>query len=110
MLEFSPAHLADGQLPSSKGTLYTVPALNVAILKSIVLVNTDTVNPMTVNLYANFGTGSRRITPADMVLPPGAKYSDDSNVTLEAGDILEASCSSSAKVDYSFGGVLTVNT
>jgi hypothetical protein len=110
MLEFSPAHLADGQLPSSKGTLFTVPSLNVAILKSIILVNTDTVNPMTVNLFANFGSGSRRITPTDMILPPGAKYEDSSNVTLEAGDILEGSCSSAAKVDFSLGGVLTVNT
>jgi len=60
--------LADGQLAATKGTLYTTPASTTAIIKSIILVNTDS-SARTVNLYIQRdGTNSRRIIPEALSL------------------------------------------
>ena len=62
-------HLADGQLPSSIGDLYTASTTDVA--KTIVLVNTDTVE-RAINLYHTpFGGTARRIIPKDTLLGAG---------------------------------------
>ncbi len=59
--------LADGQLPSIKGTLYTVPVSTTTIIKSITLVNTDT-SDRTVNLYIKPGATSRKILATALTL------------------------------------------
>ena len=60
--------LGDGQLPASKGTLYTTPASTTAIVKSVILVNTDS-SARTVNLYVQRdGSNSRRIIPEGLSL------------------------------------------
>ena len=104
MAEFLPKNLANGQLPNSKGTLYTVPTGNTSIAKSVVLVNTDSVE-RTVNLYVNFGTGSRRFIPKGLVLPAGAKFEDSSAITLEAGDFIEGDASAVSVIDFIVSGV-----
>lgn len=96
--------LADGQLPNAKGTLYAVPALTQAILKSITLVNTDTVD-RTVNLYVNRTGTSRRIIGKDMTIGAGESLQFQTLVTLEAGDLVEGDASAAAVVDYTLNGV-----
>lgn len=60
--------LADGQLAGAKGTIYTTPGSTTAIIKSIILVNTDS-SARTVNLYVQRdGSNSRRIIPEDLSL------------------------------------------
>ena len=105
MTEFLPKHLADGQLPASKTTLYTVPASKVCILRSIVLVNTDT-SAKTVNLYIDFTGTSRRIIAKDLSLDAGARFVDDTPIILEDGDKIEGDAASADKVDYSLSGVV----
>lgn len=63
------ANLADGQLPSGSGDLYTSAGTDVA--RTIILVNTDS-SPRTVNLYHTPSGGvGRRIIPKDLSLKAG---------------------------------------
>jgi hypothetical protein len=95
--------LANGQLASSKGTIYTVPGSTQTIVKSISLVNTDSV-ARTVNLYVNASGTSRRIIPKDLSLPAGATLEFDRVITLEAADIIEGDASAATVVDYVISG------
>ena len=97
--------LADGQLANSKGTIYTTPASTEAIIKSIILVNTNT-SSEAVNLYfkASGGT-SRRLIPKDTSLPASNSLIMDDLVTLEAADILEGDTTTASKVDFVISGV-----
>lgn len=97
--------LADGQLANSKGTLYTTPASTQAIVKNIILVNTNT-SSETVNLYfkASGGT-SRRLIPKDTTLPASNSLVMDDLVTLEAADIIEGATTTGSKVDFVINGV-----
>lgn len=96
--------LADGQLPNTKGTLYTTPASTQAIVISITLVNTDS-SARTVNLYVKPGATSRRIIPVDMSLGIGAQSEYTGRITLEAADLIEGDASVASKVDYVINGV-----
>ena len=97
--------LADGQLANSKAAIYTTPASTQAIVKNIILVNTNT-SSETVNLYfkASGGT-SRRLIPKDTSLPASNSLVMDNVVTLEAADILEGDTTTASKVDYVINGV-----
>lgn len=102
-MAFTVQALADGQLASSKGTLYTTPADTQAIIKAISLVNTDS-SARTVNLYVNASGTSRRIIPKDMSLAAGESFVVDWPVTLEAADLIEGDASSATVVDYVISG------
>ncbi len=97
--------LADGQLASSKGTIYTCPTSKQAIVSRITLVNTDS-SARAVNLYfkASGGT-SRNITPVDYSLAVGALLVMEDEVTLEAADIIEGDAAVASKVDFVVSGI-----
>jgi len=96
--------LADGQLGSTKATLYTAPAATQAIVKLVKLTNTTT-STVKCNIYfkASGGT-SRRIIPYDMELEGQASFKSDSE-TLEAGDIIEGDASAATSIDYVISGI-----
>lgn len=96
--------LANGQLPSSKGTLYT--ATGPTIIKCITAVNTDS-STRTINFYVK-RTTSRQITPVALSLSAGVAYVDDSVHTLDNGDLIEGDASVANKVDYTINGAKTV--
>lgn len=97
--------LADGQLANSKGTIYTTPASTQAIVKNIILVNTNT-SAETVNLFKKVSGGtSRRVIPKDTLLPAGNSLVMDDLLTLEAADIIEGDTTTAAKVDFVINGV-----
>jgi hypothetical protein len=97
--------LADGQLANSKGTLYTTPASTRAIVKNIILVNTNT-STETVNLYFKKSGGtSRRLIPKDTALPASNKLVMDDVITLEAAGIIEGDTTTGSKVDFVINGV-----
>lgn len=107
MATLTPKLLADGQLPSSQGALYTCPALTTAAVKFFRLVNTSA-SAVTVNLYVkkSGGTG-RRIVPKDYALAAGAMldvFDAVQNLPLGAGDAIEGQCSAATTVDYVLGG------
>jgi len=98
--------LADGQLADSKGTIYTSPASTQTIVKSIILVNTNS-SAEAVNIYfkASGGT-SRQITPVDKSLAASAKTEVlEKDLTLEAADILEGDTTTASKVDFVISGI-----
>ena len=97
--------LADGQLASTKGTLYTTPASTQAIVKTITLTNTSD-SIVKVNLYVKRdGSNSRRLCPKDMALKGGYSWTDDRVHTLEAADLVEGDASSGSTIDYVIDGV-----
>ena len=68
--------LAQSQLPSSVGTLYTVPTSTQGFIKTILIVNHDTVT-RTFRLFVNGTADSNAITPTCSLLPGGcASYED----------------------------------
>jgi len=97
--------LSDGQLASSKASIYTVAASTQAIVKKITLVNTDS-SARAVNLYFKESGGtSRNIIPVDYSLAVGALFVMDNEVTLEAGDMIEGDAAVASKIDYVVSGV-----
>jgi len=105
MTTYTIKNLYQGQLPVTKSTLYTVPAGTVAIIRSTVLVNTNTTAEV-VNLYIKTAVGvSRRICPKDLSLPAGAMLTSEVIYTLGAGDLIEGSTTTVSMVDCSISGV-----
>lgn len=103
MAQFAPKVLADGQLPATKGTLYTVPADTSAYLKSIICCNTGVGNN-TIILYLKPGSTSRRITR--IILATNEQYFFDESVALETGDLIEGEATNASEVDYIILGVI----
>lgn len=96
--------MAEGQLPNTKQTLYTVPGATSAVIKTISIAGSGT--SATINLYIKKAGGtSRRIIPMD--LPFGAKWllETDEEYTLETGDKIEGDASVASSIDYSIHGV-----
>lgn len=106
-MALTPKILADGQLPSTKAAIYTVPALTVASVKFMRLVNT-TGGALTVNLYVKKSGGtSRRIAPVNYSLAAGAMLDVLDGVqtlSLGAGDAIEGDASAATSVDYVING------
>lgn len=103
---------ARGQLSNSNGTLYTAPsassptgATQGALLKSIVLCNTDTAN-RTVTLYAVESGGSaaaNRAVLSAAIIGPGVTitiaFADD-EFPLDSGETIQGLADSASKVTY----------
>jgi len=98
-------NLANGQLPSSLGDLYTVPSGTSAIIRSITLVNTNTTTE-TINIYyLQSGGTARRILPQNLQLAAGNSLTVDVILTLGAGDKIQGQTTTASKVDYVISGV-----
>jgi hypothetical protein len=96
-------NLGNGQLPSSTGDLYTVPAATTAWVKIITLVNTNTVAE-TVNLYyLKSGGTARRIVTMNYSLSAGY-YLEASTISMGAGDKIQGDATDASKVDYVISG------
>lgn len=96
--------LADGQLGTTKATLYTAPAATQTIVKHVKLTNT-TSSMVKCNVYKKASGGtSRRIIPYDLELEAYASFKSDSE-TLEAADILEGDANSGSAIDYTISGI-----
>jgi len=98
--------LANGQLPSSIGDLYTSPTdQHGTIVNSITCVNTHTAT-ITINLYLlPIGGTARRIIPKNLSLDAGDCGLEDAPITLDAGDKIRGDASTADKIDYTIGGI-----
>ena len=103
-MDFVAKNLANGQAPSSKTTIYTVPGGRSSIVRSFLLVNTYTTD-VVINFTVNFGTGSRHCAPKDLTISPNNMVEFDHSITLESGDFLEVQASIAGVVDYVASGV-----
>ena len=104
MAEFIPKNLGEGRMPTSKGTVYTVPPGKAAIVRSISLANLLG-QTVVVNIYADFGTGSRQVCPRNLELKTRFWFEHDISITLEAGDKIEMDCDTAESVDFVISGV-----
>ena len=106
MTEAAIKALADGQLGTTKATLYstsTDPDTQ-AIIERIKLTNT-TSGMIKCNLYflASGGT-SRRIIPYDSELEAYAYFKSDPE-KLEAGDAIQGDANAASAIDYVISGI-----
>ena len=94
--------LAQGQLPSTIGTLYTAPGSTAAIVKSIHLVNTDSAT-RTASLTVNGTAAANQILPpADILAGGWADY--EGVITLAAAETISGVASVASKVTYTIFG------
>src|SRR6185295_5152295 len=100
MATYTAKILAEGQLPSSKGTLYTCPALTKGYIKYWSVINTS--GTETVILYVKkSGSSSRRICKGTLNVDEMIRVLDDGEtIELSAGDSLEGETTSATTVDY----------
>lgn len=102
MASLSIKALADGQLAGAKGTLYTTPASTQTIVKSITLYNSGA-GTNVCKIYAKPGATSRVIFQVSLQSGEHAQYV--TNITLEAGDLIEGDATTLNEVDYTINGV-----
>lgn len=95
--------LADGQLPNSKGTLYTVPAATATNVRQMRISNVSG-GTQTVTVYLNVTGTSRRVGRFVLSADQFADVFSEP-VQLAAGDLLEGDATSAASVDYVIYGV-----
>ena len=100
-MPFDAKPLADGQLGTAKGTLYTVPEARAAYVRTITLYNSNAIAQV-VKLYLKPGATSRvfyygtlaQYTHIHLTLP----------ITLSEGDLIEGETTTAAAVDYVITG------
>lgn len=101
---FTAKPLADGQLPTSKGTLYTVPASTSSYVKNIHLFNTSSTE-QTILLYLNVSGTSRLFRRIVLAENESSDVLDSEAFLLEPEDLIEALTTTVSVVDYVIMGV-----
>ena len=100
------ASLADGQVATTTGTLYTVPGATTAVLRSVTFFNTNATD-QTINVYVTRSGGTRRQLRR---FTPVVQYGsvdllvDGEVLILSTGDVLEADTTTTTAVDYLITG------
>lgn len=102
---FTTAVLADGQLPSSQGTLFTSPASTVTYVKRISLFNTN-VASQTIDIWINVSGTARRWRRYILGQNESAELLEAGDaIVLEDGDTILATSTNASAVDYYICGV-----
>lgn len=107
-MAFAGQSLADGQLPSSQAAIYTVPANYRAIVNYIHVHNTGSA-PETVTIWVKRSGSTARILvrePALSIDTTMWPLEPSEELTLSAGDSIEAQTSTATTVDYFITGAL----
>ena len=94
--------LADGQLGSTKATLYTAGTSTSTVAKKITLFNTST-SEVTCKLYFKASGGTSRRIPSAVLGDGESKVFED--LALEEGDIIEGEASVASVIDYVISGL-----
>lgn len=102
-MAFTAKLLAEGQLPTVKGTIYTVPASTKAYIKFFSLYNGNAA-AQTVVLYVKRAT-SRVLNRVVLLQNESARIIEIGEaLNLEAGDVIEGMTTTAAAVDYVISG------
>lgn len=100
----TPKILAEGQLSSTKSTLYTTPASTNTYIKFLTVYNTSATT-QEITVYVNAGT-SRAIAHVILEQDEYAKIIDkDESVMLSATQTIEAVTTTDSVVDFVISGV-----
>lgn len=103
MATTAPKLLAEGQVTAAKGTIYTAPAGQQAIIRNVALGNVGGLTEQVVLYVKKSGSTSRLFSKAQLDADEFAHEEDIG--TLDAGDEIEAETTNAASVDYSIMGV-----
>ena len=101
---FQGGSLADGQVATSTGTIYT--SSGTTILKSVTFFNTNATG-QDINVFVTRNGGTRRQIARSTGLAQYATYyflTDGEVLVLSDGDILEANTTTATAVDYLITG------
>lgn len=98
-----PKILSEGQVASSKTTIYTCPALTNAIIRTVTFAHVSGASQDVVLYVKKSGSTSRVFSRCTLATNEFAH--EDSIGTLDAGDILEAASTNATSVDYTVMGV-----
>lgn len=106
-MAFTAGSLADGQLPTTKGTLLTIAASTTGYVKNLFLYNGNAAT-QTVNLYLKrSGSTSRQIRRVELAQYESASVIEgEVAILLSTGDVIEGDTTTSSAVDYYIAGVL----
>jgi len=95
--------LAQGQLPATPGTLYTVPSSTTTIVKYIVLTN-NTGTARTAQLFHDGTSASESILPAISIAAGGwAEF--EGTICMEAADTLGGDSDAVSAITYTVYGL-----
>jgi hypothetical protein len=95
--------MAQSQPSTTTAPIYTVPGSTMAIVRSIVIVNTDS-TPRTVDMFVNGSAEANRILPTT-TLQVGERIELNTIVCLGAGNTIQAKADVTAKVTVSIFGL-----
>ena len=103
-MAFTAASLADGQLASTKGTIYTSSSVK-TVVKALTVFNTNAAD-QTVSLYVKrSGSSSRQFFRAILAQNEFSYALSDGEVfVLSDGDVIEGDATNATAVDYSIMG------
>jgi len=100
----TPKLLAEGQVSSSKSTLYTVPALTETMVKYFSIMNTS-VTPQSLTVYVNVSGTSRVIAVASLLQNESLRVIEkEETLSLDSGDKIEAQTTTAGVVDFIISG------
>lgn len=102
--------LADGQLATSKTTIYTVPDLSYACIEFASFFNTNAAS-QTILLYVKRSGGTSRVIGRVVLAQNEHAWLVDqaiSSLRLSAGDIIEAQTTTAEAVDFLICGIVGV--
>src|SRR5688572_18398519 len=101
-------NISNGMVQTSQLPIVAaVPTFKALVIKNMRFVNSGP-NPATLNVFfkATSSGDPHRILPKDVVIAPGAMLVDDDELTLEAGNLVEAIVSGTTPaVDYVISGI-----
>jgi|GEM_PF-2381100 len=99
----TPKILGNGQVANVKTTIYTVPALTQAIIRTVTFSQVAG-GTQIVRLYVKKAAGTSRVFSRAQLEVNEFAHEEDIG-TLDAGDVLEADTTDAATVDYAIMGV-----
>lgn len=105
---FKGQSIADGQLPNSQSAIYTVPANYRAIINYIHVHNTGS-SPESVTLWLTRSGSTARVLIKEPALEMDTTLfplDPSEELSLSAGDAIEAQTTTAATVDYFITGAL----
>jgi len=97
--------LADGQVASSAGSVYSVPSGKTAVIKTFTVYNTGSTSETVKAYVLRYGSTARQIGIA-VLAQDESKQFVGSTITLSSEDSLRAETTNASTVDYSITGAL----
>jgi hypothetical protein len=101
-MPIAPKVLAEGQIASTKSTVYTVPGATSTYVRQMRVYNTSPTT-QTVIIYLKPGATSRKFGRVVLAENESADIFDEA-ILLETGDLIEAETTTASVVDYIITG------